>query len=536
MLSWKVRFVLLLFIGVLLAEEVSWPEHPCPYKCEGAFNSLFLHTNIEEARTKIEEIQGPCKYFYKWYISSYVDFSPRESIEYLYKSLYSTCSIKDLAYLVYASKIERRHGIVSIPQEAIFYYREIAKEVFEGFFKKRTTLFAKWEFSSLNKQGENTKIIDFVKTLTSGGDTTAAENLLSLIRSGHVDLHSNIDFLKDLARKGSPDAMGILGNMYFYGWTVQPSRITARHYFAEGAKKEDPDCLNGLGMLYAEEKNLPRARAYFEKASALGSHSAEYNLFLMYENKHIYMADIHLAKSAKQDGYLPAVYSYAEKAWNRKEFTESVLLQYKSIAAYHPSVTALEKLAIAKYQNKEIKESFYLSVLIGDMGSRIGYANGLYALGKRVVCPGVERVAELAVLLMRRLSDMSSSTAAVSLGDSYFLGRGVEMSYEKAFARYNSASLMGSSEGDYLTGWMYEMGYGVERNYKLAAEYYGQMYRRRESAYLVYWVVTGRVWIKRHAVKLLTITAVCGSVSLGWLTVPQAVVGMRRRTNCEVAQ
>ncbi|KAI5192932.1 SEL1 protein [Nematocida minor] len=589
----------LLFAGIFATQmetkEGQKTDGLCEHGCHKVFESLFVKTDIKKAKEEIDSMEGQCKYFYKWFTSTYFDFNIKEGVESLYRSLYSTCEVKDLAYLVYASKIDRRHNIIGDAKDAIFYYREIAKLVFQEFFRKRITLFAKWEFANLEKQGENKKIINFIKTLTNSGDSVAAENLLSLIKIGHVELEPHIDFLKESARKGSADAMGILGNMYYYGWGVTPSRITARHYYAEGAKSNDPDCLNGLGMLHIEEGNKTKGKVFLEKASAMGSQAADYNLYLMYESANNFMGDLHLIKAAKQEGYLPAVYQYAEKSRKKKEYKSTTVSQYKSIAVYHSKVLELEKMAIEKCKNHENAEAFYLSLLIGDMGSKTGYMNAAYILKNRVInssamqhyklpwfnkakellglAPkdkqkepmaqryddseksdtvpentdsrdtagstaiksGIHHPEMLYILLCRRIAEMDSSEAAIELGNAYFYSVGVEKNLEKAFSRYYTASLMKDPEGDYLVGWMYETGSGVSQSYSLAREFYTQMYKRKDTTYLLYWVLMARVFLKMHIAKIVSLVAVGVSVFLGWITIPQAALLFSRRRSLDAS-
>ncbi|KAH9385820.1 SEL1 protein [Nematocida major] len=359
-------------------------DSPC--ECRRIYTDIFIDTDIEAARERIEKTHTPCKHFYRWFISTYVDFNIKTGVESLYRSLYSTCPVRDLAYLVYANKLDRKHNLIGESKEVAYYFREVAKQVFNDFFKSKPALFAKWEFADLERQGENKKIIDFISTLRSGGDEIAAESLLSLIKIGHVQLDTHIDFLKECARKGNPDAMGLLGNMYYYGWGVPASKITARHYFSEGARSDEPDSLNGLGMLSLEEGDPQRGKAYLEKASAMGSNAADYNLFLMHEKSNkSFLGELHLMKSAKQDGYLPAVYKYAEKSWEKGSYKQSTINHYKSISIYYKSLLDLEKEAIRMFQEGRNISALYLSILIGDLGSQAGYINAAYTIKNRLL-------------------------------------------------------------------------------------------------------------------------------------------------------
>ncbi|KAI5185885.1 SEL1 protein [Nematocida homosporus] len=498
--------LLSLLIPGLLASVIT-----CPTGCDKVFQSLFTDCSLEKAEEALKQLDSPCAHFYRYFISSYYHLDGKSALKSLLISLDSECEVKDLARMVYASKIDGKYGLLGTAQESGEYFRDLAEKVFKTFFTQKLVLFAKWEFEHLEKEGENKRIIDFIKTLTRGGDASAAENLLSLIKIGHVDAAAHLDFLKASARAGRADAMGILGNMYYYGWGVAQSKMAARHYFAEGAKKNDPDCLNGLGMILAQEKSIGEAKGLLEKASAMGSAAADYNLFLIYEDSKNFLGDLHLLKAAKQEGYLPAVYRHGLNAWKRKEYQASAS-QFKSIASYSPKILELEKLAVSYCRNQQDKAAFYLSLLLGDLGQTTSYKNALFVLQTRQL--KIPQVDMLRILIARRVADTGSSQAAICLGNVYYYGQGVPIDRSKAFARYFAASLMGSAEAHYLLGWMYEHGQGVPTNYLQARHLYARMLKTNPSAYLLYVLLLIRLFLKQHRAKIISTFTLLGSFIL----------------------
>lgn len=526
---------LLVLLNAGIGKEEA-PQIGC-VQCSGAFEKIFLKGDLEGAEEEISRGKSKCLLFFRYFLLSYLkrnQLAPEkeetpeptgrilEALKCLIVALDAECEVRDLARLTYATKIFSQVNILGRPEEAGIYYKEMAEKVYNTFYDKRNTLFAKWEYKHLDREGENTKIIDFVKTLTRGGDAVAADNLLSLIRIGHVEAEQHLDFLRAAAAKGKIDAMGILGNMYLHGWGVKKSTITARHYFAEGAKYGDAACLNGLGMVHAQTNADESAKKLFEQAAAAGSPAADYNLFLMYEKKNNFLGELHLIRAARQEGYLPAVFRHGLKAWERKEYTVATT-QFKNISEYSQLVLSLEALAVEQYK-KGLTAALYTSLLIGDLGSGTGYKNAMHVLTygpKRKT----EKNDELRIIVGRRLADSGDAGAVISLGHAYFEGRGVPACEKTAFARYLAASVMGSSEGSYLVGWMHENGRGTPRSWEEALGAYGQMYKQNSSAYVLYLFVSARVLFRkywgflfRHTYFLIwfitrTVTGVLGGVS-----------------------
>jgi len=486
----------------------------CGRGCGKIFESIFLDTDMEKAESLINASDSPCSHFYRYFIKNYHSIDIEEAIKSLVISLDSDCEMKEAAQLVYATKIDSAQNILGTKEEAAKHYREIAQKVNQNFFEKRITLFSKWEFENIKKEGENTKIIDFVKTMTKGGESSAGSGLLSLIKIGHVEAHAHIGFLKECAAEGSIDAMGVLGKMYFRGWGVGKNNIKARHYFTEGAKYRDAECLNGLGLVLQSEGNAKEAKKMFEKASELGSAEGDYNLSEMYEKEYQnqLLSDIHLYRSLKNDGYLPAVFKSAEKNWTKKKFAEAVL-QFRNISLYCKKLLELEKAAIEMFKSHRNKEAFYLSLLIGDMGSITGYRNAAYVLKKRKT--EIRNKEGLLLLLNRRIAETDCTDALIELGNMHYYGKGVKQDMKKAFSRYMSASVLGSAEGHYLLGWMYEHGCGTEKSYRLAKQYYGRMRRTNKSTYLLNRVVQTRLFLKVHQDALVSAGVIVAAMLAG---------------------
>ncbi|KAI5179707.1 SEL1 protein [Nematocida sp. AWRm80] len=491
-------------------------------ECNEVFKELFLETNTNQALKKIDTINSNCKYLYSYFIN-YYRIDNNDSTSKTYKSIKdlilsedTTCKCNILSKLIIGNRIENNYNLAGEVKEVSEYYKKVAEEVFNEYFKKKVSLFAKWEFEHLEKEKENKQIIEFIKTLTSGGDINATDNLLSLIKIGHVDAINNLEFLKECARNGKEEALGMLGNIYYYGWGVPVSKIKARHYFSEGSKKNDPDSLNGLGMIYLDEGNEKEGTLLLEKASSYESASADYNLYKLYAETKGFLSQLHLIKAAKQKGYLPAVYRHGEQAFNRKEYRSSIS-QFKSICAYHDTVLKIEALALEQYKQKKYFSSLLLSILIGDLGIATGYKNALFILTKK----NVPVSDTLTVQIAKRMVDLGDTSSSITLGNIYYTGtKSIPMDRDKAFSKYLLSALQDTPEGNYLTGWMYEYGIGTTKDYSLSKAYYHHMYLLNGNSYILYYILVLRLFYKQYylyinSIVILILLYHCTKHSIG---------------------
>lgn len=540
--------------------------------------SLFYEADVEGTLRQIEENgEIPCAYFFKYFIEAHLggaskinklrthspspgeEGGPAPGHANLIISLDAPCATGDIARLVYASALQGRRQFLGAPREAISWYQETARAVYNRHHTERVVLFSKWEFEHLPREGENKRIIDFIQTLTRGGDRAAAENLFALIRIGHLPVHKHLEMLKGLAQEGRTEALSLLGRLYLHGWGgVRPNRARARHYLRAAAKKEDPDALIGIALIHSEEGNYKDALRCLHEAAQKGSPEAEYNLFLLYSGrdpykvymeggassypekedpgkdkedpgkekggplqvKNSFLADLHLMRAATQMGYLPAVYMHAQRALAKGDYAVAAA-ELKAICIHSPQVLQLEEHALGQCKEGNYPGALLLSLLLGEMGSPQGHKNALFvgrillsktppgkaspqgksALKKEEVLRGVLLREGTLLKIARRVADAGDASGAILLGNAYYRGAlGADKSYRKAFSRYLAAALLDSPEGYYLLGWMQEHGQGVERSLKRAQESYARMAQLNPSAYLVYYLVSARVALKEwHA-------------------------------------
>ena len=176
-------------------------------------------------------------------------------------------------------------------------------------------------------------------------------NLAHLYRYGLAGLPKDaakaIALLKQAAGKGNEYAVVTLSTMYRGDELGAPDMKKTLEWLEFGAKRNYPGCLSDLGFAYEHGifvgKDLEQAIAYYRKAIALGSVSAESNL-----------------------GYMYLMGTGVEKSY------PEALVLFTS-AAKKNDVGGLINLAVMKYRGlgceRDSKEAYLLLRKAGELGS-----------------------------------------------------------------------------------------------------------------------------------------------------------------------
>jgi hypothetical protein len=101
------------------------------------------------------------------------------------------------------------------------------------------------------------------------------------------DYSLSLHLLKQLASKGEPDAMHVIGQMYAKGQGVDKSLVEAEKWFVRAASittKDFDEEMLALGVQFylgdRVEQNYDKAKAWFLRSSQLGNAMAAYSLWL----------------------------------------------------------------------------------------------------------------------------------------------------------------------------------------------------------------------------------------------------------------
>ncbi|EJW03914.1 hypothetical protein EDEG_01792 [Edhazardia aedis USNM 41457] len=421
-------------------------------------------------------------------------------------------NLKALCHLVAAEDDSSQSLIVAHNSYFIIDTVMSTQKICSLFFKQATKIYKEYNknkfrfkekvlFKDLKSQTDLENSFEDFVNLVDAGDAKAQSFFLSNIESGKIEPAKYENILKKLSKEGNAKASAVLGEMFYEGRGVQKCPATAMHYFSRGVMLKDPVCLNGMGKIYYKNLNYGKAKNYFEEASKNGSLEASYRLYKLYRDVYSLeqMGIIYLINSANK-GYLPAIYAYAMKFYQLKQFKEAIQF-FGGICDQSLYVMSILDLAEKYFLMDDVRTSLIYLMFCAEYGSTFAMKNILYLLNSykdrlQKELNGIMDVNSLIFRFNRNIADMGYKTHIIELGNCYFYGIGTEKSYEDAFAFYLSASMDKNSEGAYSVSYMYEHGLGIAKNLNQAFKYIKLAYLFDEKAYIVVWVIYIKLWIK----------------------------------------
>ncbi|CAN6671714.1 hypothetical protein TRVA0_045S00232 [Trichomonascus vanleenenianus] len=272
---------------------------------------------------------------------------------------------------------------------------------------------------------------------------------------------------------------GMVGNRYFRGEGVEQDFAEAFKWYSRGVALQDRVCSYGLGVLYLHgwgtEKNYARAYDLIKDAADRFHGPAQYLVGQLLSDKasaHEYMV---LASRNKQYG---AWLYMAEHFYQEGRYDDAVtyLKQLcEEIELFSPFVWAN-----AQYKSGNI-DSALLGYLIGaEQGYAAGQMNVAFILddhsGYISLLPyeGTNDTLYSALVYYTRAARQGNADARIKMGDIYYYGRGVNVSYEQAAQCYTNIAdrMQGMGLALFNMGYMYEHGIGVSKDVHLAKRYY----------------------------------------------------------------
>ncbi len=223
------------------------------------------------------------------------------------------------------------------------------------------------------------------------------------------DYAGALAIVRDLARKGDPDAQVALGDAHRDGFKtlVSQNHTEAVRWYLLAAGQGNAEAQSALGDMYHSGRGVPRnydeAATWYRRAAEQGVATAQNNLAVMYD---------------KGDG-VPQDYAKALKWYRRAAEQGSAAAQF-----------------------------------------RLG---GMYNLGHGVAQNHTE-----AAKWYRRVAEQGGIRAQFNLGGMYYEGEGVPQDFAEAARWYRYAANQGPPGAQNNLGVMYEEGHGVSRNLERA--------------------------------------------------------------------
>lgn len=248
-----------------------------------------------------------------------------------------------------------------------------------------------------------------------------------------------------------------LGYMYMNGLGVDKDVEKAREYFEQATLLGDNEAYVGWGRSYLLEENVTPEDAcvaynYIREGSEAGCVDGLYYMGYMYQQGWYMKQDYELARSfyerAAKATDLDVTVAYITDAAN----TALAVLYINGYGVEQDYDAALELLENAADNDYRVA-NYYLGIM---------YENGY----------GVDKDAEEAVEYFEKAADADFAPAINQLGLMYFNGQGVDASYEQAVYYQKLAAAQDYTPSQINLGYMYENGYGVEQDLNTALAYY----------------------------------------------------------------
>lgn len=151
--------------------------------------------------------------------------------------------------------------------------------------------------AQLRGQPSDTELVQFHTYKSESGSGQSAMFLAYACMFGthgvKQDGHKALMYLKLAMDASVPAAFGAVGQIYWQGMQradppILPDRERAFRVFRDGASRNDPTSINGLGVIYANglpgvlERNVVEAAAHFRKGADQGNAESAYNLGVLH--------------------------------------------------------------------------------------------------------------------------------------------------------------------------------------------------------------------------------------------------------------
>ena len=283
-----------------------------------------------------------------------------------------------------------------------------------------------------------------------------------------------------------------IGNLYYYGQTVEQDYTKAKHYYELASIIDDSTVLYNLGNIYyygyGVKQDYLKAKEYFEHSSKLNNSSALIYLGLLYASGHGVKRDYLKAKeyyelSSKQNNsyalnYLGVLY---ENGYGVKQDYLKAKEFYELSSKLNDS-DAFNNLGDLYYYGLGVSQDYLKAKEYYELSSKQCDSDALNSLGNLYKNGhGVKRDYLKAKEYYEQSSKLNNSDAFNNLGDLYYHGFGVDQDYLKAKEFYELSSKLNDSNALNNLGNLYKNGYGVDQDYLKAKEYYEMSSKLNDS-------------------------------------------------------
>lgn len=282
-----------------------------------------------------------------------------------------------------------------------------------------------------------------------------------------------------------------LGSLYYYGHGVEQCYEKAFELYLRSAKQDFPYAnfevakmfCSGIGTEQSEKKSI----YHFEKAY-IGfvdlekqSHDdkIQYRLGCMLQNgigteKDIVKAKEYFEKSAKL-GNIFACYSLAKLILVEDSPTEEDVkkaLEYLKVASDSENEFAQYFLAKLYYKGEYLEKSISKALKLFSMAAEQGNEWAAYALGKIYLTEESYMDIQKAVIWLKESAEKKNQFAQYQLGKLYLQGDKIPKDNEKAIHYISASAEQGNQFAQYIIGKLYLMGKVIPKNKEMAIKWF----------------------------------------------------------------
>lgn len=282
-----------------------------------------------------------------------------------------------------------------------------------------------------------------------------------------------------------------LGSLYYYGHGVEQCYEKAFELYLRSAKQDFPYAnfevakmfCSGIGTEQSEKKSI----YHFEKAY-IGfvdlekqSHDdkIQYRLGCMLQNgigteKDIVKAKEYFEKSAKL-GNIFACYSLAKLILVEDSPTEEDVkkaLEYLKVASDSENEFAQYFLAKLYYKGEYLEKSISKALKLFSMAAEQGNEWAAYALGEIYLTEESYMDIQKAVIWLKESAEKKNQFAQYQLGKLYLQGDKIPKDNEKAIHYISASAEQGNQFAQYIIGKLYLMGKVIPKNKEMAIKWF----------------------------------------------------------------
>lgn len=346
------------------------------------------------------------------------------------------------------------------------------------------------ELLAMDHYERHTALTNMLEDIKIGASKNNAQDLFLLgyyhysegeDNSQDEEFHKAKDYFTQAEKLGSPDAIYLLGELYYYGEGVPQSYLKAAQYYEKAAALKQRDALFSLGSLYMSgfgfDEDPQKAIEYYQQAAALGDNTSINSLGYFYESGDTKNIEVDLTEAAKW---------YQQSCDNGDSHGCYSLKRLKIHTLTFDNVLSeiVEKNEDSQSRQREIpaphtfleKDDYELSSMLGDYLPEIiaqaqeDNPDAIFLLGHYYNIKGDDDYDTYAYgqakILYEKAIELGSIDAIYALAELYYYGNGVEQDHVKSLALYSDPKLDAHQEALFSQAVQYDRGEGVEQSYE----------------------------------------------------------------------